>query len=440
MEFEEQMREEIGYIVKAVDKIYAEAKEDGGRLLSEAESKEVEQLNSRTKELKRQLELLKQSESNKEWAEGGQEGQEEQRPEHLAGAGRITVSETSKFRTFGQFLRAVVDAERPGSTIDKRLALRATGMSEGVPADGGFLVQTDFASELLKKTFDTGSAFSRTRQIPVGANSNGLKIAAINETSRADSSRWGGILAYWKDEGAAKTASQPALSMIELKLNKLIGMCYSTDELLEDTTALEAVISQGFAAEFGFQLDEAVINGDGVGKPLGIMNAAALVSQAAEAGQAATTIIYENIVNMWSRLFAPCRANAVWFVNQDIEPQLHTMSLAVGTGGIPVYMPPGGASGSPYSTLYGRPVVPIEQCATLGTTGDIILADMSQYIAITKGGMQSDSSIHLKFNYDETVFRFVYRVDGQPWWNSSLTPFSGSGNTLSPFVALASRT
>jgi len=341
------------------------------------------------------------------------------------------------FKSFGEQLIAVMQAEEKGKPTDPRL--KATGLSEGVPADGGFLVQQDFSNELLKKLHDTGILASRCRKIPVGAGFNGLKITAIDETSRAAGSRWGGVLAYWKAEAAAKTASQPKFRVISMDLKKLIGLCYATDELLQDAVALEAIISQAFVEEFGFKLDDAIVNGTGVGQPLGIMNSNCLVTVAKEAGQPAATIVAENIIKMRARLWAKSRANSVWFINQDIEPQLHIMSLAVGTGGIPVYMPANGLAGQPYDTLYGRPVVPIEQCQTLGTVGDIILADMSQCVLIEKGGMQSASSIHVNFTYDETAFRFVYRVDGQPTWNSALTPYKGAANTQSPFVVLATR-
>ena len=115
------------------------------------------------------------------------------------------------------------------------------------------------------------------------------------------------------------------------------------------------------------------------------------------------------------------------------------MFRVVGVGGLPAYMPPGGLSASPYGTLKGRPVIPIEQCAALGTAGDIILADFSQYVTCTKGGIQTASSIHLNFKYDETTFRWVYRADGQPTWNAPLTPYKDTGETQSPFVVLAAR-
>ena len=117
---------------------------------------------------------------------------------------------------------------------------------------------------------------------------------------------------------------------------------------------------------------------------------------------------------MWSRLYGPCRDKAVWLINQDVEPQLFTMTIGVGTGGIATYMPPGGLSGKPFATLLGRPVLPVEWCPTLGTVGDIVLADLSQYVTISKGGVDSAQSMHLRFDFDEQAFRFIFRVDGQP--------------------------
>ncbi|GAB6174500.1 hypothetical protein JCM15765_39780 [Paradesulfitobacterium aromaticivorans] len=344
-----------------------------------------------------------------------------------------------KFSTFGEQLRAVVEAAKPGGSIDSRLSIRAaSGLNESVGSDGGFLVEEDFTKELLKRTYDTGILASKCNKIPLSTAANSMKINGIDETSRKNGSRWGGIQAYWEGEADALAGSKPKFRQMELNLRKLTGLCYATDELLSDASALEAVIMQGFSEEFGFKVDDAIINGSGAGMPQGILNSKALVTVSKEAGQAAGTINVQNVVNMWSRCWGRSRQNAAWYINQDIEPQLFTMSLAVGTGGIPVYMPASGVSGSPYSTLFGRPVIPLEQCETLGTLGDIILADFSQYLLIDKGGINAASSIHVRFLYDENVFRFIYRVDGQPVWNAPLQPFKGS-NTLSPFVALATR-
>jgi len=357
--------------------------------------------------------------------------------------GPIEIRETRKnpFRSFGEFAQSVMRAGTPGGEVDPRLyeARAATGLSEGTPSEGGFLVHNDWSDELLKGVFETGKLAALCNRIQISGRSNSIKLPAIDETSRAAGSRWGGIRGYWLEEAGEKTASKPKFRELTLNLHKLIGLCYATDELLDDAAVLETVLRQGFQDEFGFMMDDAILNGTGAGQPLGILNSGCVVQVAKETGQAAATVVYENIVKMWQRLLPRSRGNAVWLVNQDVEQQLYSMSMTVGTGGVPVYMPAGGASASPYSTLFGRPVIPCEQCQTLGTAGDILLCDFRNgYILAEKGGMASDMSIHVRFVYDESVFRFVMRVDGQPVLDSAVTPYKGS-NTLSHFVKLATR-
>jgi len=344
------------------------------------------------------------------------------------------------WRSFGEQLSAVREAGSPGGRVDPRLTTRAaTGSSEGVASDGGFLVQKDYVTTLLQKTWETGILAPKCRKITIGPNSNGVKIPYVKETSRVDGSRWGGVRAYWKDEAAAKTKSKPELGEIELNLQKLVCLWYATDELLQDATAMESLANEVFPAEINFKLDDGIINGTGAGQIQGILNATALVSVAAEGGQAATTIIAENVEKMYARMWAKSLGSAEWYINQDCWPQLFQLHHVVGTSGVPMFMLPGsGMVDAPFGRLLGRPVNPIEQCQTLGTKGDIYFADLNEFLLIDKGGIDSASSIHVQFIYDETVFRFVYRVNGQCAWPAALTPYKGS-NTQSPIVTLAAR-
>jgi HK97 family phage major capsid protein len=341
--------------------------------------------------------------------------------------------------SLGEQMQAVVTAAKRPHATDPRLlqSLAASGLNETVGSDGGFLVQTDFSSELLKRAYETGQIASRCRKVPISSNANGLRLNALDETSRANGSRFGGVQAYWENEADATTASKPKFRTMELYLKKLMGLCHATEELLADASALGSVLSQGFGEEFGFKIDDAIINGTGAGQPLGYMNSAALVSVAKESSQVAATVVVENVFKMRARLWARSRANSVWLINQDIEPQLHSMTLG-STGQTPVFMPAGGVSGMPFDTLYGRPIIPIEQAATLGTVGDIALVDLSQYLLIDKGGLNAATSLHVRFLNDEQTFRFILRIDGQPIWNAPLTPYKGSA-TQSPFVVLATR-
>jgi HK97 family phage major capsid protein len=141
---------------------------------------------------------------------------------------------------------------------------------------------------------------------------------------------------------------------------------------------------------------------------------------------------------MWSLLQARDMANVVWLYSRSILPQLMQLQIVIGATGQLLWMPPAGLAGAPYGTLLGRPLLPVENCQKLGDKGDILLADLSQYIMIDKGGPQFASSIHVQFLFDETTFRIVYRCDGQPAVVSTLTPRDGS-SAVSPFVTLAAR-
>jgi HK97 family phage major capsid protein len=342
--------------------------------------------------------------------------------------------EEKRFKTFGEQLAAVYRAAAPGGKIDERLSTRAaSGLNESNPSDGGFLVQKDFVADLLKRTYETGILASKVKKIPLSTNSNGLKINAVDEDSRANGARWGGIQTYWESEAGELTGSKPKFRQMDLSLKKLTGLCYATDELLQDAAALESVIRQAFAEEFGFKIDDAILTGTGAGEPLGILKSGALVTVAKESNQTEKLKV-ENLTNIWNRLWAKSRPNSVWYINQELEPYLYTLRV----GDVPVYIPAGGLSEKPYGTIFGRPVVPLEQCSAAGEVGDIILADMSQYLLIDKGGINAASSIHVRFLYDENVFRFIYRCDGQPVWNKPLSPYKGSAS-VSPFATLAKR-
>ena len=348
--------------------------------------------------------------------------------------------EKPPFASLGEMLVAVARSSMGNHRMDPRLVKASiSGTGEASPADGGFLVHKDFSDLLLQRTYEMGQITQRVFRVPISANSNGVKINAIDEDSRVDGSRWGGVLSYWQNEGDSLNATKPKFRQIQIQLQKLTGLCYATDELLQDASALEAVIMQTFPQEFTFKVEDAIINGTGSGQPLGILNSGAVVQVAKDSGDSSATVSTPDVLNMWSRCWGRSRQNAVWLINQDVEQKLYPLTLGSGTAVQLLYTPPGTRdNGGQYGLLLGRPVIPVEYCATLGTPGDIILADFSQYVMADKGAPQAASSIHVRFLNDETTFRFTYRVDGQPVWKKPLTPKNGN-NTYSPFISLATR-
>jgi len=349
---------------------------------------------------------------------------------------RQDQDDPNKFKSLGEQLMAVA-RHYTGGTTDQRLRA-ATGMGEADPSGGGFPVQVDFSTNILQRIYDMGEVAQRVFRLGISSNANGIKIPGIDETSRATGSRWGGVQAYWVGEGDAITASRPKFRLIELDLKKVGALWYVTDELLQDAGALTGIANEAFAQELTFVIEDSIFRGTGAGQPQGFLNSNCLITVPAEKGQASKTLLYQNLLNMWARMWARSRLNAVWFINQDVEPQLYAVNQVIGTAGVPVYLPPGGISEKPYATLFGRPVIPVEYCDTLGNAGDIVLADMSQYVVADKNAMQQMSSVHVRFVNDEMTFRLTYRLDGNVTWPASLTPYKGT-QTKSPFIALAAR-
>jgi len=348
------------------------------------------------------------------------------------------------FMNFADFAQAVAKTEVNPRQIDKRLAAwnekaAGDGLTEGTDAEGGFLVPTEFRAELLKLATEKSNLMNRCTPVPM--NTNSIAIPYIKDTDRSGGYIYGSIQMYWKGEEAARTSSKLTTGLINLTLHNLTGLAYTSNEILEDSPiSLEPLLTVAFSDAMAWTMDNALLNATGAGQPLGILNAPCLVEVSAESGQSADTIVYENIVNMESRLLPQSEGKAIYLANKDTFPQLASMSIAVGTGGVPVYLPAGGASGKPYNTLMGRPLIFTEHCQTVGDKGDIFLADFSQMLLGQKRGrgIVADTSIHLKFDYNQTAFRFSFRVDAQPWLPSAVTP-RYSSNTLSPFVALAAR-
>ena len=324
-------------------------------------------------------------------------------------------------------------------TLAEKRAAGTGGMIQAVGEDGGLLVQGESAIDLIQHGFGNSAVLSRARNIDLGT-SQFIELVGVDETSRADGSRGGGVRVYTDKELALIVQSKTKFEKIRLEPKRLTGMYFASNEILYNAPTLQSEMSALFDEEFAFKGQDLVINGSGSGEAFGILNAPCLVTVDKEAGQAAKTIIFENLVAMKARARMRNHKAMLWTANQDIESQLFQLALPIGTGGsvIPAYIPSADQGNGIDGMLLGWPIVFVEQCATLGTVGDIILGDWSMYYAANKGGIESASSIHLKFDYNQTAFRFVTWFDGQPRLKAPVTPYKGT-NTVSPFVTLATR-
>jgi HK97 family phage major capsid protein len=351
-------------------------------------------------------------------------------------------------RGFGTFCKAVVAAcNKSNPVVSDTLeiwqkASLSTYGAESPGADGGFAVPPQFREAIVSRVMGEDSILSRCDQIPMSSN-----MISFPEDETTPWQTSGGILAFWEGEAGTFTQSKPALKLKELRPRKVTALVPVTEELLEDSTAMGAYVSRKAGEKIDFKVGEAIFRGTGAGQPLGFLNGGSKISVTKETNQVADTLTGPNIIKMWSRMYGPWRRNAVWFINQDTEPELMRLSLSgrtdsggavSGFGGL-LYMPAGGLSASPFPTLLGRPVISTQHCATVGDEGDIILADMQQYAAGIRGGLESQSSIHLWFDQDAVAFKFRMRIDGMPWMSTAISARASGSPTMSAFITLAAR-
>jgi HK97 family phage major capsid protein len=347
--------------------------------------------------------------------------------------------EDKPWASLAEQLQAIkLQATSKGAQVDPRLHAASLGGNEDVDSEGGFLIAPEFAPGVWQRTYEASQLAKLCFDQPM-TNSNRLVVNAVDEDSRVDGSRWGGVLSYWLGESGTFTPTQPKFRQMELIAKKLIVLSYATDEQLVDGPAWAAYVDKVVPLELAFQADNNIYNGTGAGTPLGFMNSGALLTIAKASGDSGAVVSNTDVFNMWGQAWAPSRKNMVWFINQNVEPQLWNLTRGSGTAVELLYHSPGdkGSFGD-YGGMMGRPVIPVEYAATLGTPGDLVLADLTQYCLARRSGVQMDTSIHVQFLTDQMAFRWKTRLDGQPFWKKPLTPKNGT-LTLSPFVALATR-
>ena len=328
---------------------------------------------------------------------------------------------------FGEFLRAVRNACIDGK-MDGRL--KTTGhMETGVDSQGGFLCPEEWADQIMNIGMET--AIVRPRAQIIKATSDSLKVGRIVESSRA-STLFGGISFTWTAEAGEKATliSKPTLGELELTPHKLVGGCFVSNELMADYDNFAAFMTQSFGQALRYEEDYIFIWGTGAGQPLGIMNSGALKTTARSTyGPIGGGVDIADIGRLAGGLLPACWPTAVWLVHPSVFTNFDN------------------TAGANTSTIYeisnfeclGRPIIMTDKCEQTPVLGDIILADFNHYVIADRSleisASRDANYSSMGFLTDETFWRVVLRVDGQPIMDAPITPRNGT-DTQSAFVAL----
>lgn len=324
--------------------------------------------------------------------------------------------------------------------------VRKTAMAEGSGITGGYLVPPQYQAELLTIAAEDAFIEPAAKVVPMASRTMQWPMLDITTAQATGTSPYfGGVLAQWQPEAATIDETEPQFKMTDWTAWDLVLYSVSSYQLLMDNgIGLDALLTQLFAQAITWYKEYAFINGRGAGNsmPLGILNAPATYTQTRTTS---SQFKLADASAMLSRLQVRSWDSAMWIMHPSVIPQLIQMTNGATNAPFLVWINPTGSGDDgpaarklPKAFLNGLPIHFTEKAPTLGTTGDVMLVDWSQYVIGNRLEYQIDVSKDYLFRTNQLAWRVIARCDGKPWLNSYIT--DAAGWVSSPFVALSSAT
>ncbi len=347
-------------------------------------------------------------------------------------------------KTFGDWLLQVAicttgKGDRPAAA--KRLdevygsgfsAWQKAAMGEASGVTGGYVVPPDFYQQLLAIAAEQNTFRQYGFVQPMASATLQFPFLDITTPQAAGNSPFfGGVIANWTSEAQTRTETEPQFKMMELKAQELSGYSVSSNILLQDAAfGLEKFLMTLFGAAVAWYEEYAFLQGNGVGKPLGILNASARINVTRNT---ASHFYFPDVAGMLSKLLPASYNRSRWYISPTVVSDL--LQLKDGANRAIFISIDQGAVLKPIWKLLNLPVTITEKLPALGTVGDVCLVDPSLYVIGDRMMLEIAASEHVNFLKNQMTWRFVQRVDGRPWLDNPITLQDGSSQ-VSPFVVL----
>lgn len=330
-----------------------------------------------------------------------------------------------EFKNIGEMMDCI--ANRPN---DRRL-LEIREQQMGTGTTGGFAIPEQWKAEIWGIAPQVGIVRPRATVIPAGSPPDAkLTMPSIDQTSGAN--MYGGVTLVHTGEGVTMTETTAKLREISWEPKEISGFIVATNKLLTNWDAATAFLTTQLRGAMVAAEDYDFLRGDGVNRALGIINNPAAI---AYGRNGANAVAFADVYGMLARL--KMGGSPVWIASQTIIPQLAAMvdagSHSVWLGGALM----GSAKDSMPSSLFGIPIVFSDRLPTLGTKGDLILADLSYYIIKDGSGPFLSWTEHVYWTANKSAVKIVWNVDGKAWLTEPLILEGTSSSTVSPFVVLS---
>lgn len=365
---------------------------------------------------------------------------------NIATKGRMKSIGMGRFiHTLGQACEDRVPRSEVAKRVEKGWGVQKAALGENSGATGGYTVPVQFYADLLRLIAEASFVRSRCTNIPMMSNT--LVVPALDQSAApvfGTSAFFGGIAASWQPEAATLNESEPTFRQVELVARNLMFYTVASNQLLQDNAvALDTLLTTLFVEAMAWFVDFFVLRGNGAGQPLGVLNAPATYNQIRTTSN---HFQLPDVANMLAHLLMSSWGNAIWVMHPSLIPELITMSdstngrlvflnqapQTVSEGSISVPLP---------LTLAGLPIYFTEKVPKLGTTGDVMLLDLTKYLIGDRLSIQIEASKEARFLQNQIVWRIIMRWDGQPWLNAPIYLADGSDTyQVSPMVRLNSAT
>ncbi len=318
--------------------------------------------------------------------------------------------------------------------IQNEILKAGTGPVAGDFTYGGALIPPGIGGPLVDQALKDTGLWDQMTNIPMSIPS--IEFPTPENWDHSSGYYYGGIYATFQGETDTINERRPRFGSIKLSLESAkLASAPSNKMILFSPVSVEAMLREMMSMALTGLLADKAINGIGAGEPMGYITATPSSGGPgiSVTRNTASKIDSDDVFAMDLAFYD--RGSGVWLANHNCKTELRKLHMVIGLSGVPIYQ---FASGNqPFELLLNRRVIYTEFCQALGTKGDLILVDPSQYLrGSLSTGPTFDVSPHVYFMTDQTTIKLVYYCDARPKWKSYLTPRYATTSYLSPYVVL----
>ena len=269
-------------------------------------------------------------------------------------------------------------------------------LSVGEDSEGGFTVPDEFERKLVEAL--EGNNIFRGMATVIRTSSGTRKIPIAEDTGEAS----------WIDEGEEIPESDTTFGQTMLSAYKLGTMIKISNELLNDSAFdLASYIARRFGVRMGNAEERAFITGDGVGKPLGLLDDAG--AKIGVTAAKTTAISFDEVFQLYYALKAPYRKKAEFLCSEALVLQLMTIKDNNGN----YIWKPGLDIGKP-DTLLNRPLKTSAFMPEVAAGNKVMaFGDYSYYWIADRQNRTFRRLNELYARTDQVGFLTTQRVDGK---------------------------